>query len=378
MEIRNNIPDQGGLAAVRYIVAHETANPTSTMDNEIAYMENNWRNAFVSHFVGDGGRVVQVHKPGRIQWGAGAKINKYAYAQVELCEDKLDSAKFKKNYVAYVNLLRSLAKEAGLPMKLDEGYGIVTHSWVSNNLGGTDHNDPYPFLAKMGISKAQFKHDIENGVNGESVPDTPSQPTPPSTGIGTGMVNKTTYQKVDGNGTRIRVAQTIDSAILKEVNAGYTFRSDRYANGQNVDGKGYKWFEDTEHGGGWIYGGLITSTSAPQSVPQISVDGWWGSATTKRLQQVYGTYVDGVVSHQWKSSANSNLVSAQFDSTLIGSNMIKAIQRSLGLKADGLCGSDTIKAMQRKLGTPVDGILSPNGSMVKAMQRKLNAGQKPF
>lgn len=376
MEIRNNIPDQGGLTEVRYVVAHETANPKSTMDNEIAFMESNWRSAFVSNFVGDGGREVQVHRPGRLQWGAGPRVNKYAYAQVELCEDKLDPTKFKKNYVAYVNLLRSLAKEAGLPLKLDEGYGIVTHAWVSNNLGGTDHNDPYPFLAKMGISKAQFKHDVENGVG--SVPETPSQPTPPSTGIGTGMVNKTTYQKVDGNGTRIRVAQTTDSAILKEVNAGYTFRSDRYANGQNVDGKGYKWFEDTEHGGGWIYGGLITSTSAPQSVPQISVDGWWGSATTKRLQQVYGTYVDGVLSHQWKSSANSRIVSAQFDSTLIGSTLIKAIQKALGLKADGLCGADTIKAMQRVAGTPTDGTISAGSTLVKYIQRKLNAGQKPF
>lgn len=164
MEIRNNIPDQGGLTEVRYVIAHETANPKSTMDNEIAFMESNWRSAFVSNFVGDGGREVQVHRPGRLQWGAGPRVNKYAYAQVELCEDKLDPAKFKKNYVAYVNLLRSLAKEAGLPLKLDEGRGIVTHAWVSNNLGGTDHNDPYPFLARMGISKAQFKKDVENGI----------------------------------------------------------------------------------------------------------------------------------------------------------------------------------------------------------------------
>lgn len=175
MEIRNNIPDVGGLTEVRYIVAHETANPSSTMDNEIAYMERNWRNAFVSHFVGDSGRVVQVHSPGRLQWGAGGKANKYAYAQVELCEDKLNADAFKKNYVAYVNLLRSLAQQAGLPLKLDEGRGIVTHAWISNNLGGTDHNDPYPFLARMGISKAQFKHDVENGVG--NVPNNPPKPS---------------------------------------------------------------------------------------------------------------------------------------------------------------------------------------------------------
>lgn len=120
-----------------------------------------------------------------------------------------------------------------------------------------------------------------------------------------------------------------------------------------------------------------TSSQSP-SVPQIAEDGDWGTATTRLLQQVYGTCVDGVISHQYKTSANAYLYSAQFDSTLIGSNLIKEIQRTLGLTADGLCGTDTIKAMQRKLGTPVDGILSPNGAMVKVMQRKLNANQRPF
>ena len=207
-------------------------------------------------------------------------------------------------------------------------------------------------------------------------PSVPSQPEKPSTpsGIGSGMVNSKTYQVTDSD-VNVRQSQTTQSATIKTIPKGKTFSSARYANGENVDGKGYKWFEYET--GGWIYGANITQVKQPQ-IPQITVDGQWGVATTKRLQQVYGTYVDGAISNQWKSSANQYIYSAQFNSTMTGSSLIKAIQSALGLKADGLCGADTIRAMQRKLGTYVDGVISPTGAMVEAMQRKLNQGQKPF
>lgn len=112
----------------------------------------------------------------------------------------------------------------------------------------------------------------------------------------------------------------------------------------------------------------------PPAPSGLTVDGQWGGATTKRLQQVLGTPVDGVVSHQYKSSANQYLYAAQFDKTQTGSTVIRAIQARLGLKQDGLCGKDTISAMQRHFGTPVDGVISSTSTMVQAMQRALNAG----
>ncbi|EUJ33508.1 teichoic acid-binding N-acetylmuramoyl L-alalanine amidase, partial [Listeria floridensis FSL S10-1187] len=108
------------LKASNFIVAHETANDKSTIDNEVAYMSNNWQNAFVTHFVGGGGRVVQVAPVGFVSWGCGAKGNGYAYAQVELCRTN-DKATFLKDYAAYCQLLVDLAKQAGIPINLDEG-----------------------------------------------------------------------------------------------------------------------------------------------------------------------------------------------------------------------------------------------------------------
>ena len=52
--------------------------------------------------------------------------------------------------------------------------------------------------------------------------------------------------------------------------------------------------------------------------------------------------------------------------------MIKAIQRKVGVTADGWIGPNTIKAMQRYWGTTQDGKISAVSSLVKAMQRWAN------
>lgn len=76
--------------------------------------------------------------------------------------------------------------------------------------------------------------------------------------------------------------------------------------------------------------------------------------------------------------------SAQFDTTLIGYDLIRAIQKGLKTKGhyngavDGLCGKNTIKAMQKALGTTQDGIISPVSNMVKALQRALNNNKLPW
>ncbi|MBC1521391.1 hypothetical protein HB912_07000 [Listeria aquatica] len=160
------------LKAKNFIVAHETSNPNSTIDNEVAYMSRNWQNAFVTHFVGDGGRVVQIAPTGYASWGCGSKGNAYAYAQVELCRAK-DKATFQKDYAAYCQLLVNLAKEAGIPITLDSGSGvgnrgIKSHDWIRAKLGGTTHTDPYGYLKQWGISKAKFEKDLVAASKGST------------------------------------------------------------------------------------------------------------------------------------------------------------------------------------------------------------------
>lgn len=168
---------QSNLTSTNFVIAHDSGNPNNvgpkSLDNEVSYMTGQAEQggAFTSHWVGGGGRIIQLAEVGKVQWGAGPKANPYSYAHVELARTDNEET-FKKDYAAYIWLLRKLATDAGLPKTLDAGTtrsnkGIKTHDWVSRNLGGTTHTDPYGYLKSWGISKAQFKKDIENGLDGE-------------------------------------------------------------------------------------------------------------------------------------------------------------------------------------------------------------------
>lgn len=120
-----------------------------------------------------------------------------------------------------------------------------------------------------------------------------------------------------------------------------------------------------------------TAPKAP-TVPQITVDGKWGRDTTTRLQELLGTPVDGEVSFQPVAyrSQNPGLLSGwEWTSEPRSSNVIEALQRKLGVTADGRIGPQTIRALQRKLGTPVDGRVSNPSVMVRELQKNLNAGR---
>lgn len=119
-----------------------------------------------------------------------------------------------------------------------------------------------------------------------------------------------------------------------------------------------------------------TPTSKPSYIT-LSVDGKFGPATARRLQQYFGTTQDGVISHQYRQKFNQNIYAAQFDQTLRGSNVIRALQKLLGVSQDGLMGQATIKALQKRLGTTQDGIISPVSSMVSALQKALNNNKLP-
>ena len=193
-------------ATNEFIIAHESGNPSNTgadsLYREVSYMSRNWYNAFVTHWVGAGGKVIQIAPSGYISWGAGSRANYRSYAQVELARTS-NKATFKKDYEAYVTLLRKLAKESNIPIKFDAaGKGIKSHEWISYNLGGTDHRDPFAYLNSMGISKAQFKKDIENGLTSTvSKPVPPVKPSVTTYKVGDSVkVTTALYRDSGGNG----------------------------------------------------------------------------------------------------------------------------------------------------------------------------------
>lgn len=169
--LRTDLP-QVGVQPYRQVHAHSTGNRNSTVQNEADYhYRKDPELGFFSHVVGNG-RVMQVGPVNNGSWDVGGGWNAETYAAVELIESHKTQEEFDRDYRLYVPLLRNLADEAGLPKTLDTDdlAGIKTHEYCTNNQpdNHSDHVDPYPYLAKWGISREQFKHDIENGLSIEA------------------------------------------------------------------------------------------------------------------------------------------------------------------------------------------------------------------
>ena len=168
--LRTGLP-QVGVQPYRQVHAHSTGNRNSTAQNEADYhMRRPVESGFFSHVVGNG-RVMQVGPVNNGSYDVGGGWNAESYAAVELIESHSTEEEFMEDYRLYIELLRNLAEEAGIPVTLDTDdlAGIKTHEYCTNNQpnNNSDHVDPYPYLAKWGISRSQFKQDIENGLNVE-------------------------------------------------------------------------------------------------------------------------------------------------------------------------------------------------------------------
>ena len=164
---REGLP-QIGYAPYHQIHAHSTGNRNSTAQNEADYhMRRPVESGFFSHVVGNG-RVMQVGPVNNGSYDVGGGWNYESYAAVELIESHSTQEEFMEDYRLYIQLLRDLADEAGLPKTLDSSdlSGIKSHEYCTYNQpeNYSDHVDPYPYLASWGISREQFKRDIENGL----------------------------------------------------------------------------------------------------------------------------------------------------------------------------------------------------------------------
>lgn len=119
------------------------------------------------------------------------------------------------------------------------------------------------------------------------------------------------------------------------------------------------------------------STPKASSAGKLAVSGKMDAASVKALQKLLGTTADGVLSHQTTATKKHHQAFASgtihYDGTRKGSDAVRALQRKLGVAADGLLGANTVKAYQRKLGVTADGYWGPNTT--KAVQRALNAGK---
>ena len=124
-----------------------------------------------------------------------------------------------------------------------------------------------------------------------------------------------------------------------------------------------------------LMGGKTPSPAPAKPAPagKLVVDGYFGPASTKRLQALLGTVQDGTISGQPTANKKflQRLSSVRYGRG--GSDAVQALQRRLGVTADRLIGPQTVKAWQKKLGVTADGYFGPNTA--KAAQKALNTGK---
>jgi N-acetylmuramoyl-L-alanine amidase CwlA len=154
-----------GVSAYEGAVAHSTATPEATDEREAEYFKKNWkiRQAF-PHFCVDWDSITQLADINYKCWASGNGNSRFV--QVELCETK-DPAKFAESYKRYVWLLAYLLKKKNLGVT--DGKTLVSHDWVSKNLGGTNHVDPIGYLASHGVTWQQFIKDVADAYNPKPV-----------------------------------------------------------------------------------------------------------------------------------------------------------------------------------------------------------------
>lgn len=296
--MRTDTP-QVGYAPYRQVHAHSTGNAGSTAQNEADYMQRKDLNSgFYTHVVGNG-RIIQTAPTNRGAWDVGGGWNAETYAAVELIESHKTKDEFMKDYKIYVGLLRDLAKQAGIPTTLDSGdlAGIKTHDYCTHHQpnNGSDHVDPYPYLAKWGISREQFKKDVESG----SVSAKPTSPAPAKPATGSSYkVESYNVRQVTDTTLNVRAAQNTSSSIIRTLPAGYQFNATRICrNGENVNG--YTTWAEVD-GQGWVSMAYTTPVKNAASSQRVPSSGSYRVKYTTNIRNapstsasIVGTYAAG-------------------------------------------------------------------------------------
>ena len=296
--MRTDTP-QVGYAPYRQVHAHSTGNRNSTAQNEADYMQRKDLNSgFYTHVVGNG-RIIQTAPTNRGAYDVGGNWNAETYAAVELIESHKTKEEFMADYKIYVNLLRDLAKQAGIPTTLDSGdlAGIKTHEYCTHHQpnNGSDHVDPYPYLAKWGISREQFKRDVESG----SVSTKPTQPTQTKPQSTTSYkVEPYNVRQVTDTALNVRTSPNTQSSIVRTLPQGYQFNATKIVrNGENINGY-TTWCE--VDGVGWVSMAYTSPIKAKPASQRVAASGSYRVKYTTNIRNapstsaaIVGSYAPG-------------------------------------------------------------------------------------
>lgn len=288
---------------------HSTGNPKATIENEVKYLVDNGghKNAFYTHIVGQG-KVYQVANTGRGAWDVGGGWNHNTYAAIEFSELVNSKAEFEQSYKLYIALARQLAKQGRIAMQYNtSSKGLMTHDYCSKHqpANRSDHVDPMPFLNKWGISEAQFKKDLLNGIDGEVTFTNVATSTPAQSAAKTSTGSIATVQSwlnanygtglavdnLNGPATKKALAKAIQTEINKQFGGRIAV--------DGVFGSGSKAaFKTIRRGAQGNITRIIQGALICYGYNVNGFDGVFGAgllAAVKQFQRDHGLSADGVV-----------------------------------------------------------------------------------
>lgn len=109
----------------------------------------------------------------------------------------------------------------------------------------------------------------------------------------------------------------------------------------------------------------------------LAVDGDWGMATTRALQRINGTPIDGIISSQYAPNMQYFPACAWAGSgwqwegeSAQGSQLIAKMQKAFRTTPDGIAGPAFARGMQKYYKVSVDGYIGADS--VRTMQRAIN------
>nr|PZN41347.1 MAG: hypothetical protein DIU70_06660 [Bacillota bacterium] len=157
------------------LVIHTTANPGADAEVHYRYWSSGYR-ASSAHIVVDWGRALTLipWQPGRaeVAWHAGPQANK-RFLGLEICEsnDPVQAQRAMEN-----------AAEVAAQVLRAWGWGterLIAHAQVAWWLGGTDHQDPLPYLARWNRTWADFVAAVDRALRGLPAVAPAPQPAKP-------------------------------------------------------------------------------------------------------------------------------------------------------------------------------------------------------
>ena len=138
------------MGSLKGVVVHETANPSSTIYNEIAYMKAHYNDAFVHSFV-DADHIINIANTNYLSWGVGYPGNgKFVqFEQIEV-HSKKAFAREMANAAWYTAYLLNKYKLTPNDACYDYKGTVWSHKAVALHFGGSTHTDPYGYYLKTG------------------------------------------------------------------------------------------------------------------------------------------------------------------------------------------------------------------------------------